>query len=108
MMDSSIFTLCEKHDHSAILQLAHKDHPIFQAHFENNPLLPGFLQLDIIASVFAKVVTEIISAKFIHPVLPDTTLYYTLKNDKNERITIKLYDKENIMISNFRVKWSNA
>lgn len=64
-------------------------HPIFQAHFEGNPLLPAFLQIDILASILAIDVNEILRSKFIEPVRPLDTLRYSLTRDE-ERALLKV------------------
>jgi 3-hydroxymyristoyl/3-hydroxydecanoyl-(acyl carrier protein) dehydratase len=54
------------------------NHPAFAGHFPNRPIVPGVVLLDrviqLIAAECGNQVVTIGSAKFLHPVGPDTTL----------------------------------
>jgi len=66
------------------VQFTNEKHPIFQAHFPNNPLLPGFLHIDIAALLLNKRVYKIIKAKFVQPIFPlDTILFHIEKKENN-------------------------
>jgi len=67
--------------------LSDHTHPIFQAHFPGNPLLPGFIHFEIIADIFDLEITEIKKAKFISPVLPLQEVVYT-KNGNKFKVSI--------------------
>ena len=54
-------------------------HPIFKAHFPNNPILPGFIHLEIISDIFDINITDVKKAKFITLVFPSQTLLYKKK-----------------------------
>ncbi len=60
------------------VHLASASHPVFQAHFEDNPLLPGFMQIEIAARLLKEPTLHIKKARFFMPVKPDETLTYTL------------------------------
>ena len=54
------------------------DHPAFAGHFPGAPIVPGVLLLDAalhaLATESGRAVTEIASAKFLHPVAPGELL----------------------------------
>lgn len=54
--------------------LADESHPVFKAHFEGNPLLPAFLQVDIAAEILGIRVKGITRSKFMEPLLPHDEL----------------------------------
>lgn len=64
------------------VKLADENHPIFKAHFPTNPILPGFVNFDIVADVFDIKITTIKKAKFLKTVVPNQTLVY--KRDANK------------------------
>jgi 3-hydroxyacyl-[acyl-carrier-protein] dehydratase len=82
------------------VKLTDANHPVFKAHFEGNPLLPAFLQIDIISEILAKKLIKIERAKFKLPILPnDTVIYeiikrvdssYRVKITKDERVTSEI------------------
>ena len=79
--------------------LTHENHPIFQAHFPNNHLLPGFLHIDIASKLLNEQLSKIIKAKFLQPILPlDKILFIIEKNEKGYKIITK---KENKKCSEF-------
>jgi 3-hydroxyacyl-[acyl-carrier-protein] dehydratase len=50
--------------------LSDEKHPIFLAHFESNPILPGFLHIDIAAFLFGLDVYGVKKAKYFEIVRP--------------------------------------
>ncbi|MBY0541080.1 MAG: 3-hydroxyacyl-ACP dehydratase [Campylobacterales bacterium] len=81
------------------IQLTDKNHPIFQAHFPNNHLLPGFLHIDIASELLNKELIKINKAKFLQPILPlDKILFIIEKKKENYKVIIK---KENKKCSEF-------
>lgn len=83
------------------IQLTDKNHPIFQAHFPNNHLLPGFLHIDIASELLNKKLIKINKAKFLHPILPlDKILFIIEKKEENYKVTTK---KENKKCSEFTI-----
>lgn len=61
------------------LKLCDKEHPIFKAHFPENPILPGFVLLELSALAFGLAEQEISRAKFLHTVLPEETLVFLME-----------------------------
>jgi 3-hydroxyacyl-[acyl-carrier-protein] dehydratase len=68
------------------ITLADHLHPIFKAHFEGNPLLPAFLQIDILAQILSIDITEIHRSKFMEPIRPLDKIRYALIWDQEASI----------------------
>ena len=75
----------------ASIKLSDKNHPIFKAHFPNQPLLPGFVHFEIVSLLFGLEIIGIKRAKFTQMVLPNDTLVYK-KNKQN--FTVFIDDKQ--------------
>ena len=72
------------------VKLAEKEHPIFKAHFPENPILAGFLQIDIILNILDQQIKAIKYAKFIDPIYPDDIVTYFI-TDKEGLTLIKIF-----------------
>jgi len=82
------------------IQLSKEDHPIFKAHFPNNPILPGFLQIDIISEILEDKITTINKSKFISHVCPNDIIEYQIINKTEDKKIITII-KDTIKISEF-------
>lgn len=72
--------------------LAAETHPVFKAHFEGNPLLPAFLQIDILSDILALNVVEIVRSKFMEPIRPLDVIRYTMvKDEERSQLKVKLF-----------------
>lgn len=91
MFLDGLYSIVEKSECSGAVLLSDESHPVFQAHFPSNPILPGFVHLEIVEELFEFQITTIKKAKYSAPVLPSQTLHY-IKNDKKIVVTCK--DKE--------------
>jgi len=78
--------------------LSDENHPIFKAHFPNNPILPGFIHLEIISDIFNVNIIGVQKAKFNELVLPSQNLFYFKSANK---ITVKRDEK---IIASFSLK----
>jgi 3-hydroxyacyl-[acyl-carrier-protein] dehydratase len=97
-------TLLESGEGHYRVRLAGAEHPVFQAHFEGNPILPGFMQLDIIAALAGKRITEIKTAKFMTPLRPkDVFCYEIVEGPKGTRVIVK--DGDGKLLSDFKMLW---
>lgn len=65
------------------LKFANKSHPVFQAHFPNYPLLPGFMQLEIAASLLHRQIYKIHFAKFNNQIFPDDSVEFHITNKES-------------------------
>ncbi len=72
-----------------------KDHEVFQAHFPTNSLLPGFLQIDIVAQELSLKVIEVKKAKFLQPILPEDEVNFLIKiKESSINVVTKKDDKK--------------
>jgi 3-hydroxyacyl-[acyl-carrier-protein] dehydratase len=74
ILTQQLYTHIIKNESEAHVTLSDETHPIFKAHFEGNPLLPAFLQVDIAAEILGITVSGITRAKFLEPLLPNDSL----------------------------------
>jgi 3-hydroxyacyl-[acyl-carrier-protein] dehydratase len=77
----------------AIAVLADETHPVFKAHFEGNPLLPAFLQVDMVAEIFGLQVIGISRSKFMEPLKPSDEVVIRLER-RPQGIKVKLMKQE--------------
>jgi 3-hydroxyacyl-[acyl-carrier-protein] dehydratase len=82
MLLDGMYTLIEKKDDTVRVMLAESTHPIFQAHFPSKPILPGFVHLEIISTLFNVEISKIKKAKFLDLVLPSQALTYSRDDNK--------------------------
>ncbi len=94
-LTNQLYTLIKKEETQAIIVLADDTHPIFKAHFEGNPLLPAFLQVDIIAEIFDLTISEISRSKFMEPLKPLDTLTLNLEK-RPQGIKVRLLKQEHV------------
>lgn len=89
-MIDGLYTILNQELEQVTIKLATESHPVFQAHFPNNPILPGFALIDIIAEVLNDTVVNIQRSKFIAHLIPNDIILCTIKTDKNRR-SIKMF-----------------
>lgn len=77
-----LYEVVERTSSEASVLLSDENHPVFKAHFENNPILPGFVHLEIIADIFDVEITGVKKAKFNNLVRPLQTLLYVRDGQK--------------------------
>lgn len=80
-------------------------HEVFDAHFKDNPLVPGFLQIDIAVDILKGIdknifLKEIRKAKFKKPIYPCDKIEYRIElNNEQQKIKITIIkEDEEIMI----------
>lgn len=84
-----MFTLLQKGEKYCKIGLDDERHPIFKAHFPNNPILPGFVLLEIASTLFNQKGKEIKKAKFLHHILPSSILEFTVEDmQKSSKIVV--------------------
>ncbi len=85
----NLYSIINQNVQEVSIKLAQANHPIFKAHFPSYPLLPGFIQIEIIAEILKDDITTINYSKFLSPILPGDTIVYQIKNqDKKRKIKI--------------------
>ena len=104
-LTKSLYRVIEKDENSATVLLADASHEVFKAHFEGMPLLPGFLQIDMIAEILDKEIEAINSAKFVQKILPNEQIHYVITPSKNG-VRVKLYNQADLLCGDFKLKWS--
>jgi len=70
MFTDNLYTVEYKDENKTIIKLSDANHPIFKAHFPTEPLLPGYLNFDIVGEVFGIEIKSIKKAKFLKKILP--------------------------------------
>lgn len=91
MLLDGLYSIEQKSEEGGVVRLSDASHPVFEAHFPNNPILPGFVHLEIIEALFEIQITGIKKAKYSAMVLPSQTLHYIKDNKK---IVVTCQDKE--------------
>lgn len=81
-MIEGLYKVIEESSDEVIIELSDASHLVFQAHFPGNPILPGFVHLEIISKVFSIEITGIKKAKFTSIVLPLERVIYTKDGQK--------------------------
>lgn len=84
--------------------LAEETHPVFKAHFEGNPLLPAFLQIDIFGELINKKLLSIDRSKFKQPILPNDKIIYTILKVVENSYKIEIL-KNDISTTEFTVSY---
>ena len=103
-LSKALYTVISQSDERIEIKLTDASHPIFKAHFEGMPLLPGFLQIDMVAEILEKEIDAITSAKFVQKILPDELLVYTIAPTKSG-VRIKLTNSSDELCGDFKLKW---
>ncbi len=82
MLTDNLYNIEYKDNDRVVITLSDENHAIFKAHFPDQPILPGFINLEIISEVFDIKITKIKKAKFLQTVLPKQTLIYEKNSNK--------------------------
>jgi len=82
MLLDRFYEVLEKYEDRAVIKLTNKEHPVFKAHFPNQPILPGFIYFDIASQIFDINITSIKRSKFLKPALPNQVLVFERSNNK--------------------------
>ncbi len=102
-MLSKLYTITHKEEEFFKLKFSDENHPVFQAHFPNNPILPGFIMLEICAEVLDHEICEIKKVKFITQVKPKDELLFLIRARENSlhvevkkdevKVAVLIYEK---------------
>ncbi len=85
MLSKNLYTIDLVTEDKATITLCDETHPIFKAHFPSYPILPGFMNFDIVEELFNIKITTIKKAKFLKTVTPNKTLTYE-RNKKSFKV----------------------
>ena len=92
---NSLYTILESNFNQIIVKLGNKEHPVFKAHFPEQPILPGFLQIDIISEILNDEILQIKYGKFIAHIYPDDEIIYNVKiKDRQKTIMVQRESKK--------------
>lgn len=95
-MIRALYTSIVQDNGNIVIQLSGKSHPLFKAHFPNNPILPGFALIDIIGEALLDEVVSIHKSKFIRNIFPNDMLECEVTINEKRR-TVKIFrDKEKV------------
>jgi 3-hydroxyacyl-[acyl-carrier-protein] dehydratase len=105
LLTNNLYTVKQLDEDRWEVVLDDENHPVFKAHFENYPLLPAFLQIDIFSEILSKHLVKIERAKFKLPILPnDKVIYEVVKQiEKSYRVKIT---KEGQVTSEIKVVYA--
>ena len=82
MLVDKLYTIESKDENRAVVRLSDENHPLFKAHFPTSPIMPGFVNFEIVADAFDIEITTIKKAKFLDKALPNQTLIYERNGNK--------------------------
>lgn len=92
---TNLYTVIKSTPNQIVIKLGNKEHPVFKAHFPNQPILPGFLQIDIISNILNDKIIKIIYSKFLAPIYPNDEIIVDINTfNKEKTITIEKNKKK--------------
>lgn len=104
-LSKNLYSFKQLNQSSWEVKLADVQHPVFKAHFESNPLLPAFLQIDIMGDILDKRLVKINRSKFKLPILPNDIVRYEITKIVDNNYTVKIL-KENEIVSELKLVYS--
>ena len=105
-LTSKLYNVVNKEDEKVVVELADENHPIFQAHFPQNPILPGFCHIEILSEILSDDITKIVLLKLKKKSLPTEKITYAITNTESKR-KIKILDEKNRLIGNVTYEYDN-
>jgi len=89
MILNNFYTLTCKDETRFCVRLSDASHPIFQAHFPTNPIVPGFVLVDMSAEILGIEIVKIKKTKFLKNIAPLSVLWFdTQTNEKTLKIRV--------------------
>jgi 3-hydroxyacyl-[acyl-carrier-protein] dehydratase len=82
MLIDEFYSVEFKDENRAVVKLSDENHQIFKAHFPSQPIMPGFMNFEIVEKIFGIKITNIKKAKFLKIVLPNQRLVYERNANK--------------------------
>lgn len=92
MILNDFYTLTCKEETRFCVRLSDATHPMFQAHFPTNPIVAGFVLLDMSAEILGVEIVKITKAKFLKHIAPLSVLWFDLQTTGN---TLKIRVSQN-------------
>ena len=100
----ALYTSIVQDNGDIIIHLTDRSHPLFEAHFPQYPILPGFALIDILAESLLDEVVIIHKSKFIRNIFPNDTLECEISSNEkkrkikvfrnNEKVSEVVYDRK--------------
>lgn len=84
----NLFKILERTENYYKIQLTTKEHPVFKAHFPQNEILPGFMQIEIISNILNHKISSISKAKFLSVIKPEDIIEYYITNSTETKYKI--------------------
>jgi 3-hydroxyacyl-[acyl-carrier-protein] dehydratase len=94
---NKIYNIEDKSADKITIRLTDENDPIFQAHFPNNPLLPGFCHIEILSEILFDEIKKVSLLKLRKKTLPKEVISYNITTKENQR-KIKILDVNNQLI----------
>lgn len=89
MILNDFYTLTCQEKTRFCVKLSDASHPIFQAHFPTNPIVPGFVLVDMSAEILGIEIVKIKKAKFLKNIAPLSVLWFEYQsNEKTLKIRV--------------------
>ncbi|MFA7082968.1 MAG: 3-hydroxyacyl-ACP dehydratase [Arcobacteraceae bacterium] len=89
-----LYTIITDNPLEKTIHLTDASHEVFKAHFPNNPILAGFLQVDLIETLFKLEIKKIKRLKFLHIIKPNVTLTFKKNNQ-----TFTIFNENELKLS---------
>lgn len=98
-MDTNLYII-KKHDDKFRILLSGEEHSLFKAHFEGNPILPGFIFFHICEHAMGHTIAEVVRAKFITFAKPNDILeLHVTQKEENFYAVFEREDKKICIIT---------
>jgi len=102
-LSKNLYTVKERKEENWKVLLSDAEHPVFKAHFEGNPLLPAFLQVDIFAELLNRKIVKIERCKFKQPILPNDTIEYQIVKQVQNSYRVNIV-KNDVVTSELKIR----
>ncbi|WP_428025199.1 3-hydroxyacyl-ACP dehydratase [Arcobacter sp.] len=86
---SNLYEIVQLDGFDCKIMFSTSKHPIFKAHFPTNPILPGFIQIDICEEIFNLKINKIKKAKFLNIIKPEDIIDINLNISKKKIVLLK-------------------
>lgn len=102
-MLNNLYKVLEKKENFLSIKLSEKDHEVFRAHFPQNPLLPGFILIDICEKEFHLQVKQVKKISFLKSIFPNENIEFKISKNKNFYVLDVVRDENVVAFMKFEV-----
>ena len=96
MIEAGLYQVVRKDLEYLDIRLSDATHSVFQAHFPTNPILPGFLQIEILQKEMEIGLKSVRKGKFMQPVLPEDEIQFQILK-KQDGFRVKGYVRKSLV-----------